>query len=225
MPLNSAIFPFLVLATPQSMGVANGIPLYFRAGDYITNLKTYISLFTPGIHAQNHLLDLLLNLPRLLAAVILLTVGVIAWKRRKEREDVSIWFIPFIACVISIFLTMASTGYSFCRQHATIGLGIFGPLFMSMGIVALKDGKKMRMMPMLLLVVIFTAHMIWGIEGVAMITQRGGAKIRDQFKYYEVHKPKKAHFFWDKKRCTFSYKPRNAPQEQRDAKIPYDNDI
>ena len=165
--------------------------------DLIINVKTFIALFVPGVHSGNRILDLALNIPRVVAFLIFCWMFCKAWKKRNESPSISVWIIPMGLSILTLFLVLFSINWSQCRQYAYVGLAAFGPLFLAVGISALRKGASLFRVPIVIISAVFVFHMIFGIEGLIEIVTHDSRPFRKVYEKCDIHRPKPIQFPWN----------------------------
>lgn len=165
--------------------------------DFFTGLKTFGALFIPGFHSSNSMLDLIYDLPRVLAILIIGWLLINAWKTIKNKPEVPSWLIPMLLSILTLFFTLLFTNFWFSRQYATIGLAAFGPLFLALGILTIGNKSFLSRFSFIIISGAFLFYMIFGIEGVIEITLHDSSRLRKHVEKCDILKPKSVHFPWN----------------------------
>lgn len=173
--------------------LAGRVPAWFPSpGDFITGIKTFGALFIPGVHSQNRLLDLLFNIPRIMAVILFVWIFLSGWRNKKYNKEIFFWVIPLLLSIAGLFFAMVFTRLSFCRQYACIGYAALGPLFMILAISVRR--KREILISVLSLALLF--YMVFGIEGLVKIVNHDSRPMRKLYRKCDVHRPKFVQFPW-----------------------------
>jgi hypothetical protein len=159
-------------------------------------LKNFGALFIPGVHHNNHVLDLFFDLPRLAAVLMMGWLFINALKARRKNPAVSSWVIPMLVSVSTLFFTMLFTNYWHSRQYATIGLAAFGPLFLALGILTLGNKSFLARPSFLVVTISFLFYMIFGIEGLMDISSHDSSTLRKRVEKCDIFTPKAIQLPW-----------------------------
>lgn len=157
--------------------------------NFFLDLKTHGALFIPGVHSKNIYLDIIFNLPRLLAFPLLFWFIIKALRNWKNNIELSSWIIVFLVASFFEFVFILFSNFSHCRAYVSISLSVLGPLFLAILILAFKNQTRYRI-PLIVFSSIIVFHSIFGIEGIIDITTHDNRPFAKLYNKCEVHKPK-----------------------------------
>ena len=184
------------------------LPHWFPGlSDVTTELKTFGALFFPGVHSSNRWLEILFNIPRISAALLILVSVFLVLKRKKEMPSIHQWMLPLGLSLVTQFVIMLFCTFALCRQYALISFIVLGPGFLILGICLKHLKESFAWITMGVMALACAIYMIWGIEGIFYNMSKDPISVAYYNLYlkYPLLKPKIGYLPWDASRCSFAH--------------------
>ncbi len=152
--------------------------------NFIIGLMTWMALITPGVHSSSRILDLLLNIPRLVAFLLMADLVRIAWVHRRKLNAQTSWFFGLLISIAALFGAMWII-YPMSRQYAVMVWTCLGPLFLLPAVA----NPKAATWRIAVISGVFAFHTVFGIEGLVELARPRCAGLEQAFGKYELLKP------------------------------------
>jgi hypothetical protein len=143
-------------------------------------IKTHVAVLFPGIHSASSVVDLLLNLPRLLVTIVVACVVVAGFRTQAGRHRP--WILPLGSLLLFAALCVL---YPTSRQYAVMTWIALGPSWMMLvkrasfrlPVFALRGALGVAALGMLV-------HGILGVEGIAHLGEPRCPQLKPVFEPY-----------------------------------------